>query len=192
MYQADNPYNPPEKKAQLNYAPMQINPTPIKQVDLSSLEEKADGLKSAQEFTGKNNAASAVKGSGIGKKALNNADGIAAFASKEYNNMSIISGSSDESRNQAVGSTLEGASLGFQVAGPWGALVGAVIGAGVGIADANHDNKIRIKESDRYHKDLLAERKAQRRKEYQLSKGEQASNAKGNILGLQEDFTNRY
>lgn len=189
MYQAENPYSSVKPKPQLGFAPMQINPQPIKEVDLSSLEEKAAGLESEQDRLNTDNPGSKPQ---IGKNALSNADGIASFALNEYNNFQNVSGSSNESRNQAVSSTLKGASLGLQVGGPWGALVGAVVGAGAGIIDANRDNKTRIKEADQYHKDLLAERKAQRKKEYQLSKGEQTSNAQGNILGLQENFINRY
>jgi len=193
MYQAKNPYSEPGEKLQLDYAPLQMQPSGFEQVDLSPLEEKAAGLESAAKLSNSDTPSKKTgNGQNIGQNALNNADQGMAFLANEYNNFTNVSGSSKESTKQTINSTVSGASLGLSIGGPWGALIGAVVGAGAGIIDSGHDNQVRIEEADKFHRDMLQERKAQRKRDYQMSKGEQVSKAEGNNVGSQSKFINRY
>lgn len=179
----ENPYAAPQKKLDLNYRPVNLDPQKIEPIDLSVLSapdqdaEVPTTPESGKEF---------------GENVLKNADGIMKFGAQQFNNFNTQSRSSKESKAQTVASGAQGASLGMQIAGPWGAAAGAVVGTGLGLLDAGNDTKKRIEEDDEEFRNMLAQRKEDRKQSYELSQGKSQSRSEGAIRSKQNQFINRY
>jgi len=125
----------------------------------------------------------------FGKSVLNNAGNIANFGMEEYANFKNVSGSTKESQNQMLGTTLKGAQLGLSIGGPWGAAIGAVGGAIIGGVDLKADQKKRVENEDKKNKAELDKAKAYRKNIYNMQQGEQITAVE---YGTQEKYYNPY
>lgn len=179
-----NPYDL-EEKVQTGFRPVLLQPNTIEKVDLSPLEEMTKNNDSDMPSPG-------FDAKAVGDKIKGNAADIVQFGVNRYNDFKTISPSSDASTAQTIKTGVEGAALGLKIGGPVGAIAGGLLGTGLGMIDSKSDKRKRIEALDNQHREMLEDRKAKRKRDYQLSQGKQASNAEYGIMQNQSKFINRY
>lgn len=99
---------------------------------------------------------------GAGGAVAANAGGIMSFGLQSYEQLSQEAQSDGEADARTLGLTASGAQLGMQVAGPWGALGGAVIGGTAGLLKKAPDRIKRVKKAYGEYEGKLFDEKNQR------------------------------
>lgn len=117
---------------------------------------------------------------------------ILNFGAEQYANFQNTAASTKESQSQMIAGTMKGAQVGMSVGGPWGAAIGGVAGATMGFIDLKRDQKERVRQGDTEHSEMLDRTQQDRKRTYQVQKGEQASAMAMNTYGKQEKFYNPY
>lgn len=137
------------------------------------------------ELTNSVKAPIKAPGSGFGSKAMGAAPDILNAGMQQIGNFSTRSTNAGERKAQTIQGVASGAKLGMQVAGPWGAAAGAIVGGGLAAIDNKADKDFAADKADSDYRDKNTDIKNDRAQFYDGVKSAQEKKLK---LGFSQRF----
>lgn len=169
--------NAPDEKANDLYTDYQMNGNP----DTISIAKNAlgDGGQMAGKSGGSGNASGIISG-------------VMNLGTTVYNMENSVSSGQKESNANTINTTVQGASLGMEVGGPWGALIGAIVGYGYGAIKAEDDKFKRANIDQKKVTNYLAQTAAERERQSRLNDAQEEALALQNLYKKQLGISSTY